>query len=767
VENLSVTGLIRWAIALIAFAAGVVVMVLAFRSPAGMESATKIVALIGGLAPLVVGLITWARRAPSAALAASTSEQVAAAQHQLAGQVRNQWHRETMVRQLDDPGPLAVRWRLTELDVVDRPEHVAGPDVGRSLIGRGPLQFSGRTDRIGEMASGFRGLARRRLVILGEPGTGKTTTAVLLVRELLDRYEPGEPVPVLLTMSDWDPSTETLYEWLAHRLAVDYPALRAAAFGPDAPRSLVAQRRIMPVLDGLDELPEQRRVKILVRLNEVAADPLVLTCRTAEYEAAVTAPGGDALTGAAVIEPIPLTAADAADYLAGCLPPRAGPGWPDLLAVLNSDPNSPIARALATPLALWLLRKTYVDHRADPSGLCDTSRFDTADAIVDHLLDDVVGAVIRANPPTTKPDEHPFRPRRAWPPARATAWLGFLARDMNTLGSGDLAWWQLRYVALRKGAAAAGVVAGLVMAVAVGLRDGISFGLTTGLVDATVLGLVFGITVGFATGLTVWLVFALLLGLTVSDAGLSAVVAGQPGVGLAFGVVGAIPTAIAIVLAVKGIGARPAHLPAYADLRLRGRVRLLARKLTHVGGGRRALRLMPGFAIGFAFALVVGAALGTSNVVMSALVDGLVVGVIAACAIGLTDWAETPLTDQQRQTPATTFRRDLRLVWVKSVTGGLALGLILWITTPSSAGDGLAIGILFALAIALGVGLHQPSGRYLATVLVFSAQRRTPLRLLSFLDDAHRLGILREVGSVYQFRHARLQDHFARTGQGG
>ncbi|MFC5827192.1 hypothetical protein [Nonomuraea insulae] len=33
--------------------------------------------------------------------------------------------------------------------------------------------------------------------------------------------------------------------------------------------------------------------------------------------------------------------------------------------------------------------------------------------------------------------------------------------------------------------------------------------------------------------------------------------------------------------------------------------------------------------------------------------------------------------------------------------------------------------------------------------------------LLPFLDDMHRLGLLRTVGPVYQFRHAELQDHLA------
>ena len=42
-----------------------------------------------------------------------------------------------------------------------------------------------------------------------------------------------------------------------------------------------------------------------------------------------------------------------------------------------------------------------------------------------------------------------------------------------------------------------------------------------------------------------------------------------------------------------------------------------------------------------------------------------------------------------------------------------------------------------------------------------------PLRIIRFLEDAHRRGILRTVGTLYQFRHARLQDRLAESPQTG
>jgi hypothetical protein len=50
---------------------------------------------------------------------------------------------------------------------------------------------------------------------------------------------------------------------------------------------------------------------------------------------------------------------------------------------------------------------------------------------------------------------------------------------------------------------------------------------------------------------------------------------------------------------------------------------------------------------------------------------------------------------------------------------------------------------------------------YLHARLQLALTARLPLRLSAFLADAHRLGILRQVGPVYQFRHARLRERLA------
>jgi hypothetical protein len=91
---------------------------------------------------------------------------------------------------------------------------------------------------------------------------------------------------------------------------------------------------------------------------------------------------------------------------------------------------------------------------------------------------------------------------------------------------------------------------------------------------------------------------------------------------------------------------------------------------------------------------------------------------------------------------------------------------------------GLALGAGVGVVDGVGAGVRNGiTGTVLATVAaaVFTsniwasslamaqlARRwRTPVRLMSFLDDARERNVLRTVGPVYQFRHARLQDRLA------
>ena len=71
---------------------------------------------------------------------------------------------------------------------------------------------------------------------------------------------------------------------------------------------------------------------------------------------------------------------------------------------------------------------------------------------------------------------------------------------------------------------------------------------------------------------------------------------------------------------------------------------------------------------------------------------------------------------------------------------------------------GLGIGLVFGLVAGLVYSQSWSSSLAFAQLAVTD---RTPVRLMRFLEDARHRGVLRTVGPVYQFRHARLQDRLA------
>lgn len=716
-------------------------------SPITLVVVGAVFALVGNLAtntvqvswrwwPAVVWSVTGLLLATTAVLetwwrsvvpVAATSARVLEAKDVLAGLVTEQWSAEAGLRSLDDPYPIPVHWRLSELD--EATNHVG---TGSAV--------EGTSDHIDQLAEAFRALDRRRLVILGGPGTGKTTLAVQFVLYLLESRRDDEPVPVLLSIADWDVQTHPrLQDWLAVRLGQDYPALRATSLGESAPRTLAARSHLLPVLDGLDELPSRARARVIAALNRsmTGPDQVMLTSRTDEYADAVREAVA-AIASAAVIQPQPLPSDVAAGYLRRCLPGRPTPVWEQILAALSAAPATPteagvLAEVTSTSLGLWLVRAVYLAPGADPSRLLDPDRYPTADVLREHLLSRLIPALIATRLPSGDPAE-PFRPRREWDPTQVHCWLGYLAHQLNQTpttdgrpGTRDFAWWQLARHSLHPGA---------VRLVAI---------------------LMGGLFAGFKNG---------------------------------------------------RMAASWAHeSPGFADIRIAGRVRLLLRLVV---GGILGLGLVTGAAVGLVSGLVT--ALGTSSRsgLGIGLGAGLVVGLVSGSVNGLVNWAETPTPEGRASTPLTNWRADRALNLTRSITGGFAGGLIIGLMvlivfgfelTPSLGftsgigpargfwiglsvglifgpmfglvvwlvfgwGLGLAAGLVLGIAAGLVTGLaagrhHAWIGYVIATARLHRAGH-LPFRLMRFLDDAHRLGVLRAVGPIYQFRHAELQDHLAR-----
>jgi len=666
---------------------------------------------------------------------------------QLAVAVGAQWHEEEERRRIHDPFPLPVHWHPLAPQLVDHWANIRRAPAGASP---GPLAVTGRLERIADV---YRQIPSGRLVVLGQAGAGKTIVALRFVLNLIATRGSTDPVPVLFSVATWNPTTASLRSWLTHQLERDYPALAARGQAESSlAAALVGGGRILPVLDGFDEIADGLHGAALHALNATTT-ALLLTSRPGEYVAAVTST--DVLSAAAGIELDDLSLADLTDYLPRTTRPALADGrmttlWDPVLAHLRDHPadrsSKTLRKVLSTPLMVSLARAVYSDTPDhNPVDLLKTDRFDTVAGLQDHLLDAFIPAAYQ-----DPLGDYPGRRLRQWDPAQAQHWLGCIAWHLDRLGTHDLAVWQLGTTSRLT----RGLIAGFGSVLVFGLAGWLSGG-------------------GSATGSRYALTYALINGLVFGLAG-----------GLSF-----------------GLGSR--REPSHAQIRFRGAASPYLR------------RLAGGFVVGAAFALAVG--LGRGGIVLSGLACGL--------ALGSYVWLHRPTFIATAPSPKDVVSQDRTATLAFGLAVALALGTVGGLTVgyggdpafriPSgpaaivvaalmslAAGTligGLSYGragaISYALAMmiagaladgpahvtgpgrALTYGITFGCGVGAVTMLprawtAYTVNRtwpalrgHLPWRLMAFLTDAHRRGVLRQSGGVYQFRHARLQYHLAQIHQ--
>ncbi len=262
----------------------VIVFTRASGNPILVALAVSIATAVVAPGLTALGVTLWQRsRWPDST--SSTGD--AGAADVLAGAVRELWRIEAAERRrLSAPPPIPIRWEWTRLPVTGSVDEAidaaSGPGRPGTLPGVRPaVAATVKEGGLSDLFAVYGGLSSGRVILLGDPGTGKSAAILLLLdaldhrRRLAEDVRATVPVPVLLTPHDWDPS-QRLVDWLAARIVADFPVFRMHGYGPETARRLVRGGRIALFLDGFDELEPGLRIEMLHALNALPDLRLVL-----------------------------------------------------------------------------------------------------------------------------------------------------------------------------------------------------------------------------------------------------------------------------------------------------------------------------------------------------------------------------------------------------------------------------------------------------------------------------------------------------------
>ncbi|MFJ1768025.1 tetratricopeptide repeat protein [Amycolatopsis sp. NPDC088138] len=662
------------------------------------------------------------------------SDESAGAVPTLLAGVKRQSVDKVVARRLRNPAPINLRWSSTDRDVAASRHVVLNEDRDSSW------QTAPLSGDIGQMADAFLGrLPHRQLVVLGGPGAGKSVLAMLFTLDVANRYAQDGLVPVLLPIGSWNPALEDIEEFITRRISEDYPELAGA--GSELTQ-LISTGNLLPVLDGLDELPVVWQGKALDRLESwtVAARPLVLTCRSVDYHTATDC--GAMLSTAAVVEIEPVTSAQVITFLSE--PPTARARWQPVLDKLDECPTGLLARVLSSPLMASIARTAYRARVTDPSVLL---RFDNQELLTKHLFEAYLADACSDERPASA-DPTAVEAKGQWL-SRRHRWLTFVAFQMARAGTRDWEWQRLTPQAPTQ--------ASLLVRLRAVSTLSLSVIVTTGIL--ALLGL----------PIPIWFLCLVVAISLLAVAFFSSDLRRPPITYWLAGLVIATTAAVTfggILAAVSNTGWRgfTNSMVAIGGLAM---IDYLVTSL-HTTWGVASLkqkRLNRNLRVCTVFACVF--LLGALTVKMT--------NTGGAGALAVTSYALLFLSIRALRSPKAPANRHF-IPWpgltalrhrasVAGLLNGLVAGCLMAIAAavcqPEAVGTAGLVGMVIAGTFSAYLAGLREWLRFRAAHFGLALLGWLPWRLRHFLQDAHARDLLRPAGVVWQFRHALLQDHLA------
>jgi len=599
-----------------------------------------------------------------------------------------------------------------------------------------------------------------QMLVLGTPGSGKTTLLLELARVLIERSrsDAALPLPIVLPLAPWANRRSGLGAWLIEELVQRYDAPRRLA------ESWVSGDQILPLLDGLDEVPAPHRAACVDAINafqaqrQRAVGEIVVTCRADEYAAL-----GVQLKVAGAVALLPVADPAIETYLAA-----AGPELEGVRRALDGDPT--LRALMASPLLLDVITRTYrgADAASLPVSGDPEERLGQVFAAYVTLMLARRGGAARYQPVLTR------------------AWLGWVARALRRQSQTVLYVERLQPDWLT---ASADRVLYTVL-------DRGGFGLALGAIEGLIVGSLVSWTAALAVGAVSTIAIALAGRTTYTHRGprrlARAFVLGGVVTGLASAVLAA-PFSdangmLSMGILGAGLGAPAAGLGGGPGIRQRSvnlveRFRWSPSRAMVSGLGGLATIVLLGPPLVFIAVLQNG-----DSPVLTGLAVALLVGLppaVLGAIVGAFD--DGDLDEQARMRPNQGIRRSASTAARVALASGVAAGLVFGVLGPIS---GAHISVSFLTGPLSGVlaGLNDEwrVGLFLAAVvgsvygllgglayggyaclshyaLRLAMWRRgcLPLDCVAFLNFAADRVLLRKVGGGYMFVHRRIQDYFA------
>lgn len=244
----------------------------------------------------------------------------------------------------------------------------------------------------------------RTLLILGEPGAGKTTILLKLTRDLIAQTSENlnRPIPVVLNLSSWVKKQKKIADWLVDELQSNYGVSKSLG------KVWVQDQQLLLLLDGLDEVSAKHREACVEAINQFMEDygitEMVVCSRIKDYQALSNRLQ---VRGAICVQP--LTSEQVNQYL-----DNAGKQLQGVKTLLQQD--IAMQEMMKSPLTLSIVSMAYKDISVD-----NLQQFGSIKERRRHLFETYIERMFQ---------RHGRAARSKYTPEQTKHWLTWLATRM-------------------------------------------------------------------------------------------------------------------------------------------------------------------------------------------------------------------------------------------------------------------------------------------------------------------------------------------------